>query len=429
MRIRGTAAGVAAALAALAAALTPQSIATASARPAARWSAAWASAMQQPGPDHSTTGPNWSAGFTDETLRQVIQVSAGGRRIRVRLSNLYGTGPLRITGATIARTSDGAAVMPGTVRPLTFHGARFAAIPAGQVAASDPAALPVFPLDSLTVTLYFAGSTGPATFHEDGMTSSYRAAGDHSHDSAAGAFEAEASDSFYYLTGVDVTGGRTRAAVVSFGDSITNGHNSTVGGNDRYSDALADPLVLARSHVAVVNAGISGNTLLNELPCFGEKGITRFERDALGQPGVRTVIFGEGENDIWDSEGDFGNCGKTPRVTADQIIAGYQALITAAHARGIRIIGATITPFKAPYIAVADFQRAEAIRDQVNHWIRTSGEFDAVADFARAVADPADPEQLNPAYNSGDFLHPNDAGYRAIAAAIDLGELACGRRC
>ena len=201
------------------------------------------------------------------------------------------------------------------------------------------------------------------------------------------------------------------------------GHNSTVGGNDRYSDALAGRLALARRPLAVANTGISGNTLLNGLACFGEKGITRFQRDALGQPGVRTVIFGEGENDIWDSEPIPGGCGQTPRVTADQLIAGYQTLIRAAHARGVRIIGATIISFQAPYMSPADFLRAEAIRDQVNHWIRSSGEFDAVADFATAVADPADPEELNPAYNSGDFLHPNDAGYRAIAATINPNEL------
>ena len=196
-----------------------------------------------------------------------------------------------MTGATIARTRDGATVEPGTVRSLTFHGARSATIPAGRVAASDPAALPVAALESLTITLFFAGSTGPSTFHEDGLTASYRAAGDHRFDGGAAAFAKQTSHSFYYLTGVDVTGGRTRNTVVTFGDSITNGHNSTVGGNDRYSDALAGRLALARRPLAVANSGISGNLLLNGLACFGEKGITRFRRDALGQPGVRTVIF------------------------------------------------------------------------------------------------------------------------------------------
>jgi lysophospholipase L1-like esterase len=276
--------------------------------------------MQSPVPGNDTTDPkrpNWSDGFSNQTVRQVIRVSSGGSQVRVRLSNLYGTKPLKVAGATIVRTRDGATVEPGTLRSLTFHGARSATISAGRVAASDPAAVPVAALESLTITLFFAGSTGPSTFHEDGLTASYRAA----------------------------------------------------------------------------------------------------------QPGVRTVIFGEGTNDIWDSEGKFGGCGQTPRVTADQLIAGYQTLIRAAHARGVRIIGATIIPFKAPYMSPADFLRAEAIRDQVNHWIRTSGEFDAVADFAGAVADPADPEELNPAYNSGDFLHPNDAGYRAIAATIKPNEL------
>jgi lysophospholipase L1-like esterase len=144
--------------------------------------------------------------------------------------------------------------------------------------------------------------------------------------------------------------------------------------------------------------------------------VARFESDALGQPGVRTVVVEEGENDIWDSEFNFG-CGSTPRITADQIVAGYRSMIRSAHAHGVRIVGATITPFKADYMQPADFARAEAIRDQVNTWIRTSGQYDAVADFALAVGDPADEQRLNPAYDSGDHLHPNDAGYEALAVA------------
>ena len=176
--------------------------------------------------------------------------------------------------------------------------------------------------------------------------------------------------------------------------------------------------------LSVANAGITGNLLLHQLPCFGETGITRFQRDALDQPGVRTVILIEGSNDIWDSQAAHG-CGAmtTPAVTAGQIIDGFRALIRAAHARGIRVVGATILPFKADYESSADFEKAEAVRQTVNNWILSSGQYDAVADFAGAVADPADPQQLNPVYNSGDSLHPNDAGYQAIAAAINLSDL------
>jgi lysophospholipase L1-like esterase len=182
---------------------------------------------------------------------------------------------------------------------------------------------------------------------------------------------------------------------------------------------------LARAHrsIGVANSGITGNELIKGLPCFGDPGLDRFRRDALDEPGVRTIVLLEGANDIWDSEGPYGGCGETPRVTADRIIDAYTTLIQAAHARGIRVIGATITPFKAPYMSAEDFARAETIRDTVNTWVLHSGAYDAVVDFAKAVADPADPQQMNPAYNSGDFLHPNDAGYRAIADAFNLNTL------
>jgi lysophospholipase L1-like esterase len=412
---------IAAVAAALAATFMTGAASASRQQPAMNWSATWTSAMQQPTPSTPAMGENWSMeGFSDQTVRQEVGVSGGGNVARIRLSNLYGTGPLRLAGATIAESAGAAATEPGTMRSLTFRRSRSVTIPAGQVIASDATHLHVAPLESLTITLYFAAPTGPSTFHEDGLTTTYQATGDHARDTGAAAFDGPTSHSYYYLTGVDVAT-RGPETVVAFGDSITNGHNSTVGGNARYTDALADRLIAAHSPLSVANAGITGNLLLHQLPCFGETGITRFQRDALDQPGARAAILMEGSNDIWDYQ-DHG-CGTTPAVTAGQIIDGLQALIQAAHARGIRVIGATILPFKADFELPADFQRAEAIREAVNNWVLNSGEFDGVADFAAAVADPADPEQLNPSYDSGDHFHPNDAGYRAIAATIDIGNL------
>lgn len=216
---------IAAIAAGLSAALAAGPAASASAAPyrdAAPWSASWSSAPQPPVASSDQFGPNWStAGFSGQTVRQVIRLSSGGSRVRIRLSNQYGATPLRLTGATIAETSGGAAAQPGTMRPLTFHRAYSVTIPAGQITVSDAAALLVTPLESLTITLYFAGTTGPSTFHEDGLTTTYRASGNHLYDQGTAAFAGVTSHSYYYLDGVDVAGGRTRGTVVAFGDSIT----------------------------------------------------------------------------------------------------------------------------------------------------------------------------------------------------------------
>lgn len=350
--------------------------------------------MQHPTP----AADNWStAGFDHQTIRQTIRLSTGGRSLRIRLSNQYGAKPLHLTGLTVGSRH----------LTATFYGSPHVTIAPGRTITSDPVQLTTTAGEQLAIALYVDGATGPATFHEDGLTTTYAADGNHLHDNATGG---ETSHSVYYLTGVDVTG--ARGAVVTFGDSITNGHNSTPDADHRYSDYLAPRL----PRVGVANVGISGNLLLNELPCFGASGVSRFERDALTQPGVYTVIVEEGENDIWDSEHNFG-CGQTAQVTAEQLIAGHRRLIAAAHARGVRIVGGTILPFKADYMQPDEFARAEAIRVQVNEWIRTSGAYDAVADFARAVGDPSDEQRLDPALDSGDHLHPNDAGYAALAAA------------
>ncbi|SDS03838.1 SGNH/GDSL hydrolase family protein [Actinopolymorpha singaporensis] len=392
---------------------------------AAHWTAAWAAAVHHPFTLPEWFGPNWSEeGFADQTVRQVVRVTTGGAQVRVRLSNRFGTAPLRVTGVTVARAGDGAAVRPGTLRPVTFGGRTSTTLPVGSDRVSDPVRLPTRALQPLAVTMYFARPTGATTFHEGGLTTTYRAAGDHRFANAAGPFGGETTHSYYLLTGVDVTRGpgRQTGTVVAFGDSITDGAFSTANADNRYPDELAERLVAAGRRLGVVNLGINGNKVLGDSTCFGERGVGRFGRDALGQPGVRTVIVLEGINDIGSGGLPDTGCGTAPKVTAGQIIAGHRAMIAAAHSRGVRILGATLTPVKGNEYGY-DTPENERIRDEVNRWIRTSGEYDGVVDFDRAVADPNDPDAFLPAYDGGDHLHPNDAGMRAMAEAIDLADL------
>jgi lysophospholipase L1-like esterase len=381
--------------------------------PAGRATGTWASSMIAAAPDIFGT-PNWSGGFDNQSVRQVVRVSQGGSGVRIRVSNVYGASPLRLTGATIGRAGEGAAVRPGSLRPVTFGHRGSTVVPAGHEIASDLTPLRVTPLDRLAVTFYFAQPTGPATFHLFGLATSYRAAGDHRLDRDAGAF-GETSQSFYYLSGVDVAG--ASRTVVAFGDSITDGAFSTPDADNRYPDELAERLVAAGRRTGVLNAGIGGNQVLTDQPGFGDRGVARFTRDALDRPGVRTVIILEGINDIGMGEG-------TGRpVTVQQLIDGHQAMIRAAHARHVKVIGATITPTKGVTYPGYYTERGEAVRDAVNEWIRTSGAYDVVADFDRALADPADPDRMRADYNGGDALHPNDAGMRAMAAAVNLRDL------
>ncbi|RLK58765.1 lysophospholipase L1-like esterase [Actinokineospora cianjurensis] len=379
------------------------------------WAATWATSVQEP---HALVSPAWAVeGFDNDTVRQVLRISTGGPAVRVRLSNAHSSTALKVGGATVAVAAEGAAVRRDTLRHLTFGGKRTVVVPAGGEIVTDLALLPVAPLQRLSVTLYFPTGTGKVTGHTFADATSYHAAGDHRADVAAGAF-GETTQSFYYVSGVEVVDlSPRRNVVVAFGDSITEGAGSAPDANNRYPDELAERL---RGRVPVVNAGIGGNRVLNDSTCFGDSAVDRFARDALGQPDVRTVILLEGINDIGFSEIDFECAVPNPRVTAADVIAGYRKLIRQARAKGVRVIGGTLMPYKG-----SDYYRpqGEAVRDQVNAWIRTSGEFDGVADFDRATVSPTDPDALNPAYDSGDHLHPNDAGHRAMANAVDLASL------
>ncbi|MGW5734707.1 MULTISPECIES: SGNH/GDSL hydrolase family protein [Streptomyces] len=391
------------------------------------WTAAWAAS-----PQRASTGfkPNWSEdGFSGQTLRQVVRVTAGGERARIRLSNAYGTSPLHVAGASVARTTKGAAVEEGSLRRLTFEGRRSVSIPAHGQLSSDEAGLRLKPFESVTVTLHLARTTGPATFHAQSFATSYRADGDHVADAGAGAF-GETSESWYFLSGVDVRGERARErggerggerqGVVLFGDSITDGFASSTDRNRRWSDALAERLAGAGTPRPVLNAGIGGNLVLNDSAWYGERGTARFGRDALDLPGVGTVVVLEGLNDIGFSESDTPTYKPAPEVSAEELIAGHRKLIRAARDKGARVVGATLLP-----LGGSDHygERAAKVSDAFNAWVRTSGEYDAYVDFDRALADPADGERIAPEYDSGDHLHPNDAGYRAMAHAVDLATL------
>jgi lysophospholipase L1-like esterase len=399
-----------------AAAATPV---TADSRP---WVGTWQTTGQAP-MDATWQGPNWSReGFGDHSLRQVVRVSIGGPEVRIRISNVYGQTPLRLTGATIGKAAEGADVRPGTLRRVPFGRASSAVVPEGREMFSDAVPLRVAPLDRLAVTLYFAEATGPTTFHEFTAATMYRAAGDHRLDESGGAYT-QTGLSWYYLSGIDVArrdGPAAEHAVVAVGDSITDGVGASRDTDNRWPDELAERLAAAHRPVGVLNAGLAGNRVLNDSPCFGQRLPDRFERDVLNQSGARTVIVLEGINDIgfpfWIDPCTV----PRPVVTADEMISGYRTLIRAAHARGLRIIGATLLPFKGPgYYS----DEGERTRDAVNRWIRDDGEFDSVVDLDRALADPDDPDRMRKAYDAGDGIHPNDAGYHAMAAAFDLDEL------
>lgn len=351
--------------------------------------------------------------FNDQTLRQVVHVSMGGSRARVVLSNAFGTAPLQIGAAAIAVREAGAALRPGTAHALTFSGRPAATIPAGAVLYSDPIEMMVPSLADLIVDVYLPGSTdtpSPLTMHGGALQTSYVSSpGNHA---GAPAFEAAAtSRSWFLLSRVEVAGTPGSATIVAIGDSITDGTASIPDANQRWPDRLAERLTAWNSRLGVANMGVAGNRVLSELSyAFGVNLQARFDRDVLTQPNVRHVIVMEGINDI-------GMARDNPLPSAEDIIAGHLQLVLRAHALGLRIHGATLTPFEgAGYYT----QAGEAKRQAVNRWIRTSGAYDSVIDFDAVTRDPLQPGRLLPQYDSGDHLHPSGAGYTAMGNAIRL---------
>jgi len=375
-----------------------------------RWVATWTASPTASAPARLAAPDDFSpAGFDDQTIRDIVWTSAGGQAVRIRLSNQFGTRPVTFGPVDVGISAGGPFVVTGTSHRVTFAGSTSVTIAPGAAAVSDPVTMTVPAQTNLAVSLYTSGPTGPATYHSDAQQLNYVSGpGDYADSESAAGFTGT-SQHWYFLDEVDVQAGpATGGAIVAFGDSITDGYRSTVGADDRWPNDLARRLLASppgRVH-PVVDEGISGNRVLAGSDVFGVSGQARFLRDAVDVPGARYIVLLEGINDI----------GFT-LTSAAQIIAGYENLIAAAHAAGLKIFGATLTPFQGSGYYSAP---REAEREAINHWIRTSGAFDGVIDFDQAVRDPADPLRLLPAYDSGDHLHPDDAGYQAMANAVNL---------
>jgi len=344
--------------------------------------------------------------FQNQSVRMTVHTSLGGDDVRVKLTNGCGTARLVIGAATVGIRDTGARVLPGTQRPLRFAGQTAIRIPGGSTVTSDPVGLTLPPLSDLTITLYLPTLTVPSTSHPQAATGYLSGPGNFTNDVDGAAFPTIVRQ-WFFLDAVDIRTSRDAGAIVTFGDSIIDGAGSTYDANTRWPDFLARRLVAADEPFGVLNQGINGNKVLNSL--LGDSALVRFDRDVLAQTGVRSVILLEGINDI-----GLGS----PDVTADQVIAGYLELIERAHAAGLEIIGGTLTPAKDnPYPFYKPYD--ESKRVAVNRFIRESGAFDGVIDFAAAVSDPADPAHWK-AGLSADSLHPSDAGAEVMGDAIDL---------
>ena len=353
--------------------------------------------------------------INSQTVRMIVHTSIGGHRVRVQLSNAYGTSALQVGSAHIALHDKESSIVPASDRPLTFSGKASVSIPPAAEILSDPVDLELPALGDLVISLYVPGEATSATIHLTGLHTTYISQpGDFT--AAPAITDASAKPQlWYWISAVDVVAPSKAALIVAFGDSITDGATSTPDTDRSWPSQLARRLAAnkATANIAIVNEGISGNRLLND--GAGVSALARFDRDVLSQPGVKWLIVLEGINDI----GIGGLPGGQPSdaVTADDLIAAHKQIIERARLHGIKVIGATLTPYVGALYAT---DKGEAIREAVNQWIRTSGAYNAIIDFDAATQDPANPKQIRPAFNVRDHLHPNDDGYKAMAEAVDL---------
>ena len=397
------------------------------ARAGDHWVGTWATAVvarpQTPPPTPGGTLLN----FNKQTLRQIVHTTIGGDRVRVVLSNAFGTAPLLVGAANVALRQKDSSIVPSSARPLTFGGSAGTTVAAGAIAVSDPVGMAVPAFADLAIDLFLPGDTAsspsPLTTHGGALQTSYiSTAGNHS--GVADLPVSATTQSWFFLSRVEVAAPEAVGAVVTLGDSITDGTLSPPDTNNRWPDHLAKRLMAQATSAravmtGVLNQGIAGNRVLTE--GVGPSALARFDRDALVQSGVTHVVVLEGINDF--GLGGPGGLGGTPTPTPAELIAGLRQLIERAHARGLRVIGGTLLPFEGTNLSIFPTYYStdkDARRQAVNEWIRTGKAYDGVIDFDLALRDPAHPSQLLPQYKGADNLHLNDAGYQAMANAVNL---------
>ena len=375
--------------------------------PNVHWVGTWATAPMIPMNDSGLLP------FSNVTLREIVHISLGGSRARVRFTNRYGIVPLQIGSAHIALSAGNGQTQLATDRPITFNGQTTIKIPAGAEIYSDPVVIELPALSDVAVSFYLPSQDLPNyTYHSDARQTNYMAEGNET--SAATLANANKQTSWYFLDGIDVAAGDEAGSIVAFGDSITDGAYSTVDANHRWSDYLARKLheTKGSGELGVLDEGIDGNRVLND--GWAQNALARFDRDVTAQSGVQYLIVLEGINDI----GRLSH----PRTPADDISVldletGLRQLVDRSHTYHIKVIGATLTPYKgAGYYS----EKGEAVRTALNQWIRTGGIFDGVVDFDQVTRDPNDPQQFLPKYDHGDHLHPSDAGYEVLGNALEL---------
>ncbi|MCQ0034281.1 SGNH/GDSL hydrolase family protein [Burkholderia glumae] len=387
-----------------------------------RWVAAWASALQ-PIPALASPPPLYRAPeVANRTIRQIVYPSVGGTRMRLRISNAYGRTPLSLGAVRIGRSAAGAAVRPGDTVLVTFGGRRDLVVPAGEERDSDPVALPLEAGAPYAISLFVRGEQKMTAWHRVANQVNYVSVpGDHSADVDGGAFRTRFTQSAWVSELAVEGSSAATGAIAAVGDSITDGLRSSLNRNRRWTDGLARRLDAAGERDwSVVNLGISGNRLLSDSACYGSALERRFDRDVLARSGVKAAVLLIGINDInfaaMPPRAGLDCDAPHTRVDARMLIDGYRRVIASAHAHGVALFGATLTPASLP-------PEREAIRTEVNNWIRTSGAFDGIVDFDAALRDPARPQVLQRRYDSGDGVHPSDAGYAAMADAVPIDRL------